>query len=143
DYTPKTPISRQTATSKKMPHPTPRSKRHEVRLHREAPEHLAGGMAMRSNGRITVGLACLAEPIAQRQIPKRRDSRPAGESKLPCQRPDLRRTAHLERPFGRRRRMRSAPDRAADAPAGLAGEAKAPAPAQGRRRSPGRERAGE
>jgi hypothetical protein len=43
-------------------------KRHEVRLHCEA--HLAGGMAMRCNGRIPVGLPCLAEPIAQRQIPK-------------------------------------------------------------------------
>ncbi len=86
---------------------------------------LAGGIAMRSNGRIPVGLPCLAEPIAQRQIPNRRDGRPAGQGKLPCQRPDLRRTARLERPFGRRRRMWSAPDRAADAPAGLAGEAKA------------------
>src|SRR4051812_9590234 len=30
------------------PLPTSRRKRHEVRLHREAPGHLAGGMAMRS-----------------------------------------------------------------------------------------------
>ena len=36
-----------------------------------------------------------AEPIAQRQIPKRRNSRPAGEGKLSCQRPDLRCTAGL------------------------------------------------
>ena len=98
---------------------------------------------MRSNGRIPVGLPCLAEQIAQHQIPKRRDGRPADQGKLPCQRPDLRRTTRLERPFGGRRRMRSAPDRAADAPAGLAGEAKAPAPAEGRRRSPDSERAGE
>jgi len=50
-------------------------------------------MAMRSDGRIPVGLPFLAEPIAQRQIPKGRDGRPAGQGKLPCQRPDLRRTA--------------------------------------------------
>ena len=98
---------------------------------------------MRCNGRVPVGLPCLAEPIAQRQIPKRRSSRPAGEGKLPCQRPDLRRTACLARPAGGRRRMRSAPDRAADAPAGLAGTATAPASAEGRRRSPDRDRAGE
>jgi hypothetical protein len=36
----------------------------------EAPEHLAGGMAVRSDGRIAVGL-CLAEPISQRQIQQR------------------------------------------------------------------------
>ena len=96
---------------------------------------------MRCNGRIPVGLPCLAEPIAQRQIPERRSGRPTGEGKLPCQRPDLRRTACLARHAGRRRRMRSAPDRAADAPAGLAGAATPPAPAKGRRRSPARERA--
>jgi len=38
--------------------------------------------------------------------------------------------------------MRSAPDRAADAPAGLAGAAKAPTSAEGPGRSPGCERAG-
>ena len=103
----------------------------------------AGGMAMRSNGRVPVGLPCLAEPIAQRQIPKRRSGQPAGEGKLPCQRPDLRRTACLERPIGRRRRMRSAPDRAADALAGLAGTSTAPAPSEGRGRSPGYGRASE
>src|SRR4051812_22964568 len=64
---------------------TSRRKRYEVRLHCEAPAHLAGGMAMRSDGRIPVGLPCLAEPITQRQIPNRRDSRPAGQGKLPCQ----------------------------------------------------------
>ena len=31
---------------------------------------LAGGMAMRRAGRIAVGLPCLAEPIAQRQMPQ-------------------------------------------------------------------------
>lgn len=33
---------------------------------------------MRSDGRIAVGLPCLAEPVAQRQIPQRRSGRPAG-----------------------------------------------------------------
>ena len=50
-----------------------------------------------------------------------------------CQRPDLRRTACLAGCAGRWCRMRPAPDRAADAPAGLAGAATAPASAQGRR----------
>ena len=38
-------------------------KRHEVRLHREAPRHLAGGMAMRSAGRLAIRLPCLAHPV--------------------------------------------------------------------------------
>ena len=46
-------------------------------------------------GRLPVGLPCLAEPIAERQIPKRRSGRPTGQGELPCQRPDLRRTARL------------------------------------------------
>jgi transposase len=54
----------------KRPRPSSRRKRHEVRLHREAPDHLAGGMAMRCIGRVPVGLPCLAEPIAQCQIPQ-------------------------------------------------------------------------
>ena len=51
-----------------------------------------------------------------------------------------------DRTYGARRvwrdllAVRPAPDRAADAPASLAGAATAPAPAEGRRRSPGRER---
>lgn len=86
------------------PLPTSRRKRrHEVRLHCEAPGYLAGGMAMRIYGRIAVGLPCLAEPISQRQIPQRRSDRPAGQGQLPCQRPDLRGTARLARPSGRRR----------------------------------------
>ena len=40
----------------KKAHPSPRRKRHEVRLHREAPDHLAGGMARRCIGRVSVGL---------------------------------------------------------------------------------------
>ena len=92
-------LRREVTKLKAEPLPTSRRKRYEVRLHREAPDHLAGGMAMRSNGRIPVGLPCLAEPIAQREIPKRREGRPAGQGKLPCQRPDLRGPARLERPF--------------------------------------------
>ena len=102
-------------------------KRHEVRLHCEAPEPLAGGMVMRCVGRVLVGLPCLAESDPQRQIPKRRGCQLAGEGKLRRRRPDLRRTACLARPAGGWRRMRSAPDRTVDAPAGLAGEATAPA----------------
>lgn len=60
----------------KKPQPTSRGKRHEVRLHREALDHLAIfirdlGMAMRSVGCVAVGLPCLAEACAQRQIPQR------------------------------------------------------------------------
>ena len=57
--------------------------------------HLAGGMAMRCNGRVPVGLPCLAEPLAQRQIPQRRSGWPSGEGKLPCQRSYLWRQACL------------------------------------------------
>ena len=39
----------------KRPRPTSRGKRFDVRLHREAPIDLAGGMAMRSLGCLTVG----------------------------------------------------------------------------------------
>lgn len=56
----------------KRPQPSSRKKRHEVRLHREAPGGLAGGMAMRRVGGIAVGLPCLAESLAQRQIPQLR-----------------------------------------------------------------------
>jgi len=40
-------------------------------------------MAVQCDGRVPLGLPCLAESITQREIPKRRDSRPAGEGKLP------------------------------------------------------------
>src|SRR5215212_10003793 len=52
---------------KKGPLPSSRGKRHEVRLHREAPEYLAGGMAMQCDARVPLGLPCLAEPITQRE----------------------------------------------------------------------------
>ena len=55
----------------KRPQPSSRGKRHEVRLHHEAPEHLAGGMAMQCVGRVPVRLPCLAEPNPERQIPER------------------------------------------------------------------------
>ena len=63
---------------------------------------LAGGMAMRGAGCLAVGLPCLAEPVAQRQIPQRRDARPAGQGELRCQRPDLWRPPGLARRAGRR-----------------------------------------
>jgi hypothetical protein len=44
----------------------------KVRLRCEAPEYLAGGMAVQCDGRVTVGLPRLAESNPQRQIPKRR-----------------------------------------------------------------------
>ena len=46
----------------KRPQPTSRGSRYEVWLHREAPISLAGGVAMRSLGRLAVGLSCLAQP---------------------------------------------------------------------------------
>lgn len=45
----------------KRPLPTSRGSRYEVRLHLEAPLDLAGGMAMRSLGRLAVGLSRLAQ----------------------------------------------------------------------------------
>jgi hypothetical protein len=44
----------------------------KFQLHREAPDDLAGGMAMRRAGGVAVGLPCLAAPLSQRQIPQRR-----------------------------------------------------------------------
>jgi hypothetical protein len=41
----------------------------KFRFHCEAPEYLAGGMAMQCDGRVAIGLPCMAEPIPQRQIP--------------------------------------------------------------------------
>jgi len=46
----------------KRPQPSSRGKRHEVRLHCEAPEHLAGGMAVRRAGCLPFRLPCLAQP---------------------------------------------------------------------------------
>jgi len=77
--------------------PSLRRKRHGVRLHCEAPEYLAGGMAMQCDGRVPVGLPCLAESNPQRQIPKRRSRQPAGEGKLPCQRANYGRPVRSKR----------------------------------------------
>jgi transposase len=52
------------------PQPSSRRKRHEIRVHREAPECLAGGVAMQCIGDVPVGLPRLAESISQRQIPQ-------------------------------------------------------------------------
>ena len=46
--------------------------RHEVRLHREAPRDLAGGMAVRSAGCVSFRLPRLARPVAERAIAQRR-----------------------------------------------------------------------
>jgi transposase len=54
----------------KRPQPSSRRKWHEVRLRREAPAQLAGGMAMQCVGRVAVGLPCLAGSTAERQIPQ-------------------------------------------------------------------------
>ena len=43
-----------------------RGKRHEVRLHREAPPRLAGVLALRDTGCVALGLPCLAEQAGQR-----------------------------------------------------------------------------
>lgn len=45
-----------------------------------------GTRGMRSDGRVAAGLPCLAEPVSQRQIPKRRNGRPAGEGLLSTER---------------------------------------------------------
>ena|ERR1700677_3716504 len=45
--------------------------RYEVRVHCEAPEHLAGGVALRSAGRLTVGLPRLAQQDAEQADPRR------------------------------------------------------------------------
>jgi len=50
---------------KKWPQHTSRGKRHEVRLHREAPPYLAGQLAVRGSGGLTLGLPCMAEPPSQ------------------------------------------------------------------------------
>ncbi|CCV05722.1 hypothetical protein MESS2_1650005 [Mesorhizobium metallidurans STM 2683] len=44
----------------KKPQPTSRGKRCEVRFHREAPEYLAGGMAVQCAGCVPLRLSCLA-----------------------------------------------------------------------------------
>ena len=62
----------------KRPQPTSRGRRHEVRLHCEAPFRLAGGMALRSARRIEVWLPCLAETRPLRAL--------AGRTKGSCQR---------------------------------------------------------
>jgi transposase len=52
----------------KRPQPSSRGKRYEVRFHREAPEHLAGGMAVRGAGCLPFRFPCLAQPQPQRSL---------------------------------------------------------------------------
>src|SRR3954470_5745759 len=56
----------------KGPQPSSRENPHEVRLPREAPWHLVGGMAVQSAGRFPVGLPCLAQRQPQCPFPARR-----------------------------------------------------------------------
>ena len=88
-----------------------------------------------------VGLPCLAEPLAQRQMP---EATRAWRQQVNAS------FIASDRTYGARRvwqtcwpkaSMRPASHRAADAPAGLAGAAAAAASAEGRRRSPDRDRA--
>ena len=48
-----------------------RGSRHEVRLHREAPPHLAGFLALRGAGGVPLRLPCLAEQAGQRPCDRR------------------------------------------------------------------------
>ena len=79
----------------KRPLPTSRGSRYEVRLHIEAPIRLAGGVAMRSLGRLAVGLSRLAQPTSQRTGFDGRGHHAEGPRKLRREFPDLRRAACL------------------------------------------------
>ncbi|GAA4226716.1 transposase-like protein [Sagittula marina] len=49
----------------KRPLHTSRGKRHEVRLHREAPAYLTGQLAVRGSGGVALGLPCVAQSPSQ------------------------------------------------------------------------------
>ena len=68
---------------------------------------------------------------AERPVGRRRGADGEDPRELRGQRPNLRRTARLARRAGRRRRLRPAQDRAADAGERLAGAAAPPRPAEG------------
>src|SRR6184192_1190711 len=55
----------------KKPRPTSRRNRHEVRLHREAPGDLAGGVGVRGARCLAGWVLCLADPTAQSAQPER------------------------------------------------------------------------
>jgi len=57
-----------------------------VRFHREAPGHLAGGMAMRGAGCLPVGFSCLAQPQPQRPLAVGRSAGDDDRSQLQEQR---------------------------------------------------------
>jgi transposase len=52
----------------KRPQPTSRGMRYEVRLHREAPFDLVGGMAVQCAGRLPLGLPVSEKPAAGQSI---------------------------------------------------------------------------
>lgn len=107
-------------------------KRHEVRLHREAPGHLAGGVAVRSAGCLPLGLPCLAQSGPEQAGTGGRGDRRRGAGELPRQRSHLWCQAGVEGRARRGRRLRPASDRATDAGPGAAGSAAPTLPATGR-----------
>jgi transposase len=117
--------------------PSSREKRDEVRFHREAPERLAGVVALRSAGRIAVRLSRLAASRAERPGAIRRATDGEGSDELCRQRPRLWRAPGLARCPGRGRGMRPPQDRAADARQRLRARPASPWLAEGRgQRSP-------
>src|SRR3954453_2373459 len=102
----------------KKPRPTSRRNRREVRFRCEAPGDLAGGVVVRGARCLAGWLLWLADTAAQSAQPRRRRVGREGSHQLPCQRPDLRRQAGVERPAGGRTVVRTASDRAVDAAAG-------------------------
>lgn len=86
------------------------------------------GYAMRWG--VAVGLPCLAESLAQRQIPQRRRARRQGEGQPHGERPHLWCAPGVARSARRWDGLWSAPNRTADAPARLAGAAATPALAE-------------
>src|SRR2546421_4024967 len=77
----------------KKPRPTSRRSRREVRLHREAPGNLAGGMVVRGARRLGGWVLRLADTIAQSTQPERWGIGREGSRQLPGQRSNLWRQA--------------------------------------------------
>ena len=92
--------------------------RREVRLHREAPGDLAGGMVVRGARCLAGWVLCLADTTAQSAQPERRRAGGEGARQLPCQRPNLWRQAGVARHARGRHVVRTASDRAIDAATG-------------------------
>ncbi len=85
-------------------------------FHREAPGHLAGGMAMRCAGCVPLRLPCLAQPQPQRSLLGYDEMSPRQDRpKLQEQRPHLWRPSCLARCAGRRLLLRPASHRTAHA----------------------------